>query len=152
MMVRNIKPTMMPMMRIGLLRPSSLAQQLAGCGLEFAQVELLRLAVMLIKITARPGKSSRDAHRFKSTSPVAGASITRLIDIGLAHPDRMTPSLLPVWAELPQAQTERTRSQIRVALPLRQNEEATIVDDQRQAAGALPWSPANPTLARLEME
>ena len=64
----------------------------------------------------------------------------------------MAPLRLPVGAEPAQAQAEHAGAQIGITLAFGQDEEATVIDDEEPAAGALAGRPAQPVLPALEME
>ena len=50
------------------------------------------------------------------------------------------------------AQAEHARGEVGIPLALGQDEEAAVIDDQAEAAGALARGPAEPGFAGLEME
>ena len=64
----------------------------------------------------------------------------------------MAPVRLPVSAQAAQAQAEYAGREIGIAGAFGQDEEAAVVDDEEQAAGALTGRPTNPPLAEFEVE
>ncbi len=64
----------------------------------------------------------------------------------------MLPAFLPVGVQPAQTQPEDARSQIGITLAFGQDKKAAVVDDKREAAGALAWIPRDPFFARFEVE
>jgi hypothetical protein len=116
------------------------------------QVKLLGLAVLLVKIAARPAEALGQPDRLETAGPVTRASVVRLVDETFHQQHRMAPPLLPVGAQAPQRQTQNARGQIGMALALRPHQKPAVVDDQPEPAGALTRTPANPSLPRLEVQ
>ena len=80
------------------LGPARLAQQPAGPGAQFAQVELFGLAVRQINVPTRSAKALGWTDGFEAARPIAGPAILRLVNKALNHQHRMVPVLLPVGA------------------------------------------------------
>jgi len=133
-------------------RQPAATQRGAGAGAQFAQVELLGLAVFLVEVTAGAPVALGEANGLEPAGPVAGAAIAALIDKALHHQHRMAPPGLPIVAEPAQTDAEHARGQIGIALTLGQDQEPAVVDHEEQSAGARAWGPANPLLAALQME
>src|SRR5207237_3178088 len=87
-----------------LRRPAGLAQTPPRAGLQLAQIKLLWLAMLLIKITAGSAKTTGRPNRAEAAGAVTGAAILRFIDKTLDQQDRMAPALLPVRAQAAQTQ------------------------------------------------
>ena len=133
-------------------RQAAAAQHGAGVGAQFPQVKLLGLAVLVVEIAAGAAVALGQTDSLEATSPVTRAAIARLIDETLDHQHGMMPSRLPVVAETAQGQAEHAGGQIGITLAFGQDQEAAVVDDQAEAAGALARTPTDPLLAALEME
>src|ERR1043166_7546389 len=108
--------------------------------------------MLLIKITTGSAKTRGRTDRFKTTGPVTGATILRLINEAFHNPHRMPPPLLPVSAEPTQNQAQYPRREIGIALALRQNQESAVVGDHPKPSSPLPRAPANPALTRFKMQ
>ena len=105
-----------------------------------------------IKIAAGPGETLGRPDGLKTAGPIASAAILRLVNEALDRQHGMIPALEPVGAQAAQAKAQHARGQVRVALPLRQNQKAAVIDDQTEAAGPLARAPANPLLSRFEVQ
>ena len=127
-------------------------QQGAGAGPQCAQVQLLGQAVLVIEVAAGATVTLGQADGREPAGPVARAAGARLLDETLDDQHRMPPPGLPVLTEPAQAQAEHARGEMGITLPFGQDQEAAVVDDQAEAAGALARSPAQPGFAGLEME
>lgn len=116
------------MLRQGLRQPAA-AQQSAGTGPQFAQVQLLGLAVPVVEIAAGAAVALGQTDGLEATGPVTSAAIARLIDETLDPQHGMMPPRLPVVAEAAQGQAEHAGGQVGIALAFGQNQEAAVVDD-----------------------
>lgn len=110
------------------------------------------MAVREIIIPAGAGKTRGRPHRFKTTGAVTGAAVVRLLDKACHDQDRMAPTRLPVGAQAAQTHAQHARGQMGIALALRQDPKATVIDDQPKAAGARARTPADPALASFDLQ
>ena len=129
------------------------AQRLRGAIGQFEHEDLLGLAVVAParRASGLAGKAAREAQRAPVRRPVAGPGKARGVDEGLRQQGRVAVHRLDVLRQPPQAQPQHPRGQ--VAHPLRrQDDEARVVRDQMQAPELLLRRPADPAVARGQLE
>ena len=138
---------------VPLCRRFRLAQHLGGIGGEFEHEDLLGLAVMAParRATGFAGKATGQAQRAPVRRAVAGAGKARGIDEGLGQKDRVSMHRLHVPRQAPQAQPQHPRGQVRHRAR-RQDDKARVVGDQMQAPELLLRAPAEPAVARGQLE
>ena len=122
-------------------------------GGEFEHENLLGLAVMAPARRA-PGLASiatGQAQRAPVRCAVAGPGKARGVDEGLGQQNRITMHRLHVPRQAPQAQSQHPRGQIGHRAR-RQDDEARVVGDQVQAPELLLRAPADPAVARGQLE
>ncbi len=134
-------------------RRPDLAQRLGGvCG-QFEHEDLLGLAMVApaCRASGLAGKAPRQPQRAPVGRAVTGAGKARGIDEGLGQQDRVSMHRLDVLGQPPQAQPQHPRGQ--VGHPAgRQDDEARVVGDQMQAPELMLRRPADPTVARGQLE
>ena len=129
------------------------AQRLRGAIGQFEHEDLLGLAVVAParRASGLAGKAAREAKRAPVRRAVAGPGKARGVDEGLRQQGRVSMHRLHVRRQTPQAQPQHPRGQ--VAHPLRcQDDEARVVRDQMQAPELLLRRPADPAVARGQLE
>ena len=129
------------------------AQRLRGAFGQFEHEDLLGLAVVAParRAPGLAGKAAREAQRAPVRRAVAGPGKARDIHEGLRQKDRISMHRLHVPGQPPQAQPQHPRGQ--VGHPTRrQDNEARVVGDQMQAPELPIRRPADPPVARGQLE
>ena len=103
------------------------------------------------RATGFAGKATGQAQRAPVRRAVAGAGKACGIDEGLGQKDRVSMHRLHVPRQAPQAQPQHPRGQVRHRAR-RQDDKARVVGDQMQAPELLLRAPADPAVARGQLE
>jgi len=134
------------------LREAGLSQELAAAPVEGAQEELLGLAVLDVKVPRGASEAGGGPDGLEATGLVAGALEEGLVHEALDEEDGVPMALGPVVAEAAEGECEDAGGEVGEPLAVREDEEAGVVDDQVEAAGALARGPADPLVAGLDVE
>ena len=116
---------------------------------KFPCEQALGLVVLDVKVAAHPSEAIGLSQFLPALGAIDGSVKLFGVDEGLDQHDRMPVAGLPVGAQTIQRQPKRTGSQIGKR-SVRQQQEAAIVDNQRQPSSALLLTPANPAVPRAQ--
>ncbi len=129
------------------------ALEQAARSLQLEHEELLGLAVVAParRASGLAGVAAREAQRAPVRRAVAGPGKARGVDERLGQQHRVSMHRLHVLTQPPQAQPQHPRGQVRHPAR-RHDDEARVVGDQMQAPELLLRRPADPTVARGQLE
>ena len=129
------------------------AQRLCGAIGQFEHEDLLGLAVMAParRAAGLAGEAAREAQRAPVRRAVTGACEARDIHERLCQKSRISVHRLAVLRQPSQAQPQNPRGQVGYSLR-RQDDEARVVGDQMKALELLLRRPADPAVARGQLE
>ena len=119
-------------------------------GTEFAHPDLFGAGVLHIKILRAAFPAGRVSQPLPAAGLVSGALIEMRVHEGFDQRQRMPPVCLPIFGEPREHEFHEAADEVG-ALSAGENQEAGVVDQQRQARAALLRGPADEGIARLEM-